>query len=266
MATGVEEKFSLEQQLHQRAAELEQLYVALREKEALRAQLLKQAITAQEEERARLARELHDDIGQMLTAVQLGLDRLGKALAEDDVTAHERLARVQMLTEQTLADVRRVITALRPGILDQLGLVPALSWVAEHMLRPLGVRVTIDSTGLSDRPPPELEIILFRIAQEAMSNVARHSKASHLAIRLEQSDGQITMTLVDNGVGFVPLDVAAIPAQRRGLGLAGMQERASLAGGRVMIDSIPGQGATIQVIVPLPTTVQPGHAIAEQSI
>ncbi|HBY97693.1 MAG TPA: hypothetical protein DEP84_27755, partial [Chloroflexi bacterium] len=223
MAGGVGEKVQLEQQLRQRTVELERLYTALQEKEAMRAQLLKQIITAQEEERARLSRELHDEIGQMLTAVQLSLDRLAKTLSTADAAARERLDRARTLTEQTLADLRRVIAALRPGVLDQLGLVPALGWVADHTLRPLGLQVNIETNGLQGRLPGEIETILFRIAQEAMSNVARHSKASRLTIYLVQTDGQVTMSLRDDGVGFDPASVATAGLdQSRGLGLAGM--------------------------------------------
>jgi signal transduction histidine kinase len=251
MADGVEDKLRLEGQLQQHAKDLQRLNSQLREKEAMRAQLLKRAISAQEEERARLSRELHDEIGQMLTAVQLGLDRLARVLPSDDQAPHERLERVRMLTDQTLADVRRVITALRPGVLDQLGLVTALNWVAEHTLQPLGIQITLETTGFSDRLPTELEITLFRIAQEAMSNVARHSKASHVVIQLAQVSGQVKMTLADDGVGFTAAEPTSPPEQSRGLGLAGMQERASLVGGWITVDSIPGHGTTIQVIVPM---------------
>lgn len=251
MADGVEEKSNLERELRQRSAELEDLYAALREKEAMHARLLRQTITAQEEERTRLARELHDEIGQMLTAVQLGLDRVARVLPAEDGAAQERLSQVRALTEQTLADVRAVITALRPGVLDQLGLVPALNWVAEHTLRPLGVAVTFDSHGLSGRLPDEIEILLFRIAQEAMSNVAHHSQADHLTVRLEKSNGQVSLTLADNGVGFDWEEVTTTSDERRGLGLMGMQERALLAGGQLAVESAPGHGTTVQVVVPV---------------
>ena len=144
-----------------------------------------------------------------------------------------------------------MITALRPGVLVQLGLVPALGWVADHTLRPLGLHVTIEAGNLQRRLPDEIETILFRIAQEAMSNVARHSEATLLTVRLAQTEGHVTMTLRDNGHGFDLSAITAVPEQERGLGLAGMRERASLAGGQVIVQSEPGQGTTVQVIVPL---------------
>lgn len=223
----------------------------LRHQQALTQQLLHRAITAQEEERARLSQELHDGIGQMLTAVELSLDRLRKALPAGEANVHERLERARVLTEQSLADLRRLIAALRPGILDQLGLVPALDWVSDHTLRPLGVMVTLEADGQRERLPSEVETILFRIAQEAMSNVARHSQARHLTIRLWHEAGRVHMILADDGQGCDLSTLAQAADYGRGLGLAGMQERASLAGGQVTIDSRPGHGTTLAVVVPV---------------
>jgi len=228
----------------------------LRQQQGLTQQLLHRAITAQEEERARLARELHDEIGQTLTAVQLSLDRLAKALPTDDPGSRERLDRGRTLTEQALTDLRRMIAALRPGVLDQLGLLPALGWVADHTVRSLGIIVAVEANGLQQRLPAEVETILFRIAQEAMSNVARHSGAQHLNVELIQREGQLTLTLSDDGHGFDPTAVTTTPDRSRGLGLAGMQERASLAGGQVTVESAPGRGTTVRVVMPLSITVE----------
>ena len=240
---------SLEARVGERTTELHQ-------QQALTQQLLHRAITAQEEERARLSRELHDEIGQTLTGVQLSLDRVERVLPATDLPLHERLGRARTLTDQALADLRRMIGALRPGILDQLGLVPALGWVADHTLRPLGLLVTIQAAGLQERLPGDIETILFRIAQEAMSNVARHSGARQMRIRLAREGGQISMSLTDDGRGFDPAAVTAAPDQSRGLGLAGMQERASLAGGLVTVESAPDQGTMVRVVVPLPEATE----------
>jgi signal transduction histidine kinase len=230
----------------------------LGQQRALAQQLLHRAIAAQEEERARLAHELHDEIGQMLTAVQLSLDRLGKALPAESDVARERLGQVRSLTTQTLSDLRRVIADLRPGILDQLGLAPALDWVGEHTLRPLGLSVTVETQIAQKRLPPAVETILFRIAQEAMHNVARHSGANHLQVSLISTEHDVHLTLVDDGRGFSPSDIAAPFDHGRGLGLAGMHERASLVGGRLEIKSAPGRGTTIHVIIPLPASSEEG--------
>jgi signal transduction histidine kinase len=126
--------------------------------------------------------------------------------------------------------------------------------VADHTLRPLGVQVRIETSGLENRLPGEIETILFRIAQEAMNNVARHSEAETLIIQLVRTDGHVRMTLQDDGRGFDPQTVIPSLELSRGWGLAGMQERASLAGGQVHVISVPGQGTTIRVEVPAPTT------------
>lgn len=223
----------------------------LGQQQALTQQLLRRAITAQEEERARLSRELHDDIGQTLTAVQLSLDRLAKTPLARQSGSRERLDRARELTERTLGDLRHLIVALRPGVLDQLGLVAALGWIADHTLRPLGLEVIIEAETLRQRLPAEIETILFRIAQEAMSNVARHSGARHLHVCLAQHDGEASMTMSDDGRGFDLATVTAVPGSVRGLGLAGMQERASLAGGEVNVSSARGQGTTVKVVVPV---------------
>lgn len=223
----------------------------LRRQSELTQLLLGRLITAQEDERARLARELHDEVGQMLTAVQLGLDRLSKALPADPAGPREQLGDVRALIAQTLADLRRLIADLRPGVLDQLGLVPALHWVAEHTIAPLGMQVVVDDSALRERLPTPIETVLFRIGQEAIHNIARHSGAGTVRIGLAHEGDEAVMTISDDGRGFNPNEVAPADDRRRGLGLAGMAERATLAGGHVIITSAPGQGTTLRVVVPL---------------
>jgi len=223
----------------------------LRQQQSLTQQLLRQVINAQEEERARLARELHDEIGQTLTAVELSLNRLMKSLPANESAARERLERASALTQQALIDLRRVIAAMRPGVLDELGLLPALNWISDHTLGPLELHVSIESRGLPERLPREIETVLFRIAQEAMSNVARHSQARNLYIRLERINGKVQMMLADDGRGWDQTSPPANTERGRRLGLVSMRERASLVGGEVRVESAPGQGTTVWVIVPL---------------
>lgn len=222
----------------------------LRQQGTLIRQLLRRSITAQEEERARIARELHDEIGQALTAVDLSMEQLSRTNPSNQLELQERLNRVRALTQQAITDLRRIIAAMRPGILDELGLVPALGWMGDHALRPAGVSVNLDVRLLS-RLPGEIETTLFRIAQEAMSNVARHSQAKNLHIHLEQSNGEVVMTMIDDGLGLEPGKSVFADDRGRGLGLAGMKERASLLGGEVSIASAPGQGTTLRVAIPL---------------
>lgn len=252
LLTNIRELATWNETLEER---VEEHTAKLHQQQQMTQQLLRRVITAQEEERTRISWELHDEIGQTLTAVQLSLDRLARTPAKE-AERRERLERARMLTAHALAELRHVIAALRPGVLDQLGLAPALNWMADHTLRPLGLKVTIETVGLTGRLPGELETILFRIAQEAMSNVARHSDAQQLDIHLTRTNGRVTMTLVDDGRGFDLSTVTSTPSQMHGLGLAGMQERASLAGGQVTVKSAPGQGTTVHVALALPAAVK----------
>jgi signal transduction histidine kinase len=241
---------TLEMRIAERSRELEQ-------RQAQTRQLLRRVITAQEGERARVSRELHDGIGQTVTAVEFGLDRLGKSVPARNSKAHEQLQLARSMTRQVMVDLRRIIAALRPGVLDQLGLVPALGWVANQMMLPLGVEVTIDQDDLPARFSGEIETTLFRIAQEAMVNVARHSQAEHLTIRVANGSGQVEMTVADDGLGFDPTSVSLAFEQGRGWGLVAMQERASLAGGQFTVESTPGEGTTVRVVIPVPETTFP---------
>jgi signal transduction histidine kinase len=247
---NIEELATWNEVLEHRVAERTQ---EVRRQQALVQHLLKRAIDAQEEERARLARELHDDIGQMLTAVQLNLDQLSSMAADTDSGLEDNISRVRELTDRTLKDLRKIIADVRPGILGELGLIPALEWMADRSLRPIGLTVTIDNRDQLERLPDETETLFFRIAQEAMVNIARHSKAENIQIELHRQDGFVTMSIVDDGAGFNP--AAFEPSQdfTNGLGLASMRERATLAGGYVRVQSAPGEGTRIVVRIPVVT-------------
>jgi signal transduction histidine kinase len=212
---------------------------------------LQRTIKAQEDERARISWELHDEIGQVLTAVELSLERVQKALPPNDIEVQERLERSRELTERAVTDLRRMVSALRPSILDDLGLLPALNWMSDHMLRAQGINVDIDSQLTAERLSSEIETVLFRIAQEAMNNVARHSQARRLAIKLYRERQHIIIQLTDDGQGFEPDELPARLDTGRGLGLASMHERASLIGGTITVESILNQGTIIRVTVPV---------------
>lgn len=220
----------------------------LRQQE-LTQQLLRRVISAQEEERARIARELHDDIGQTLSTIELSMNRLAKALPAKDSGAHERLDQSRTLVEQAIVELRHIIQDMRPDILDKLGLLPALGWISKHTLRQRGIEVSIEADGRIARLPSEIEIVLFRIAQEAINNVIQHSQAQHVTILLRQSESQISMFFSDNGRGW-DTKPNEFKDMSRGLGLVGMQERAALVGGQVHIESSVMQGTTIRVQIP----------------
>lgn len=223
----------------------------LRRQKALTEQLLGQLINAQEKERQRVARDLHDEIGQTLTAVELSLGHLENAVLPQNEEARRRLQQSRALTQQTVADLRQIITALRPATLDQLGLVPALDWMGDHVLRPEGVTVKIEAESIGERLPDDVETTLFRIAQEVMSNVGRHSQATSLDISLRIEQDVVVMTLSDNGRGFLLESAGLGLIKDQGMGIASMQERAMLMGGQLLIASAPGQGTTVRVTIPV---------------
>ncbi len=204
-----------------------------------------QHIIAQEGERKRIAQELHDEMGQALTAIRLDLEAVTRALApETPSRTRQRLTEATWLVEELLTQIRDLALALRPGMLDDLGIVPTLSWYLTEYAQRTGVKCTLDAASLSERLPAEVELVLYRIVQEALTNSARHADAGHVNVCLSFQPGIIRATVEDDGRGF--------EARQGGLGLLGMQERAETLGGRVEIQSRPGAGTRVTVTIPLP--------------
>lgn len=203
----------------------------------------------QEEERRRLARELHDDTAQALIALARGLDGLGRA----DLTQKDRdwLTNLQSLANHTLDGVRRACRDLRPSILDDLGLQAALEWLCDSSNN-RGINSSFTWTGTPVLTTPEAEIAIFRIAQEALANIWRHSQATCVDVELHYAPGHLELSIHDNGHGFSP---ELLPDNRQdsstGLGLAGMRERAILIDARLLIKSQPGNGCTVVLTLPL---------------
>jgi two-component system, NarL family, sensor histidine kinase UhpB len=219
-------------------------------------QLSRQILQAQEEERHRLARELHDEAAQALTLLLVRLRLLERAHTPDE--AQQRVQELRELTAQALENVRRVALDLRPTILDDLGLGAALEWrVDEFNLefsRGNGTRATFDVRGLEGRLPREVELIFYRIGQEALSNVARHAGATQVCVGLQRAGGQLTLEVLDDGRGFDLQQVRnrAHTGGHVGLGLLGMRERLGMIGGELLIDTAPGQGTRIIARTPVP--------------
>lgn len=237
-------------------AELASSRAEIRHKEELRTRLLEQVITAQEDERKRIARELHDETSQALTSLMVGLKLLeGRP---DLAPTHDALARLRSLSSATLETVHSLALQLRPSVLDDLGLVPALERLAAEFHATHGVPVALE-TNLRTRPrlSATVETTLYRIAQEALTNVARHAAAQHVSVILEAQRASVTLIVEDDGQGFDPGRLAA-ERNERSLGLFGMRERATLLGGAVTLESSPGNGATLFVEVPLPGNAMPG--------
>lgn len=205
---------------------------------------LRRIVDAQELERRRLARELHDETGQALSSILLGLKGLDEKVGDGDARA--AVAGVRELVVATLHDVRRLAVELRPKVLDDFGLVPALERLTETFAAQTGLRVRFES-GLSDvRLPAEVETALYRIVQESMTNIVKHSRARSISVALVRKAGSAAAVIEDDGDGFDPEVV-----REGGFGLEGMRERVGLLDGRLKIESKPGEGTTIVAEVPL---------------
>ena len=231
---------------------LEDLSSARRRQEELRdyATLITRV---QEEERRRLARELHDDTAQALIALALGLDGLGRAIGKLDLPERDRewLVSLQNLADHTLEGVRRACRDLRPSVLDDLGLRAALEWLSDSSSA-RGVPCNFSYQGIAVPTTSENEIVIFRIAQEALSNIWRHSRATSASVELEYLPEQLLLSIRDNGRGFDPdEDLGTAPDSQRGLGLVGMRERATLIGATLKITSSPGDGCHVELSMPV---------------
>lgn len=238
----------------------ERLWQELKQKEEMRRRLLVRLISVQEEERKRVARELHDETGQALTVLMIGLRTLQEAAPTEDLRA--RAAELRGIAASTLDGVHRLAVELRPSVLDDLGLVAALQRSMDRWAQQLGLAIEFQAVGIQQRLPPEVEVTLYRIIQEALTNVARHAKASNVSVLLENRGSTVMAIVEDDGVGFDPDSVLHNARQDQRLGLYGMMERASLAGGKLVVESRPGAGTTVFVEIPLRTAV----AQATQSV
>jgi signal transduction histidine kinase len=205
---------------------------------------LRRVVAGQEVERRRLARELHDETGQALTSILLGLRAVDDAETRDDVA--KAVADLRELVVATLQDVRRLAVQLRPKALDDFGLVPALERLAQTFSESSGISVELEATVGDARLPTEVETTVYRIVQETLTNVVKHAQATEVSILLVRREGLLTAVLEDNGTGF---DADAVKPDS--LGLEGMRERVALHDGRLTIETAPGSGTTLRIEVPL---------------
>ena len=240
---------ALEEMVEERTRELTSLYEQFQGKEVMVKRLLGQVLTAQEEERTRLARELHDTIGQSLTAILMTTTAVEASLPATLTSGREKLVTVRHIAAQTLQDLRNLIFDLRPEILDDLGLALAIRSQVKKCLEPAGVKVRLKAAGLKDQLPAEVETAVFRVVQEAITNIARHAQASEANISLVHKDGKLIVRVEDNGVGFDPALVMS--NGQTGWGLRGMEERITLLGGKFYIGSKSGAGTLLLAEVPL---------------
>jgi signal transduction histidine kinase len=205
----------------------------------------RQLVEVQEVERRHLARELHDEIGQALTAAKINLESATEGWPE---AAPGRLQETTAILDRLLSQVRQISLDLRPLMLDDLGLVPALRSLLDQQGRRASVAVRFSAENIPENLDPEIQTTCFRIAQEAITNALRHANATQIDVDLRCENGKLRLLIRDNGIGF---DVESVRAQTIGLGLIGIKERAALVGGRAKIISSPDKGTTIEVSLPL---------------
>ena len=229
---------------------LSEMSEELRQKGAMREQLLASVISAQEEERTRIARELHDETSQALTSLMVGLRLIEDTDDNDEI--RQKVGELRALARHALAEVHNLAVGLRPSSLDDLGLVATLEQHVKDFSQSFGVKADFHAIGFDGlRLPPQTEITLYRIVQEALTNVAKHAGATEVSVLLEVRRPSIVAIIEDDGRGFdVPGAPSASPGEQR-LGLHGMQERASLIDGLLTIESAPGTGTAVFVGVPL---------------
>lgn len=223
---------------------------AIGRRDALRGELLRRTVTAQEEERARLARELHDDTLQVLTGLSTGLKGTEELVATDSTRAKRQLADLSTMSSHAIGELRRLIADLRPSVLDDMGLVPAVHWYAQDTAKRTGLEIEVINEGISDRLPDAVETILFRTVQEALTNTVRHAQAKHVVVQFNCDHATVRLEIEDDGVGFEPTNLR-LHAMPPGWGLMGIRERVELAGGEFAIDSAPGHGTILRVVVPV---------------
>ncbi len=235
-ALSMRRLFKVEEQAQHRYFEAEQ---ARREAQELSAKL----VDAQEEERRRVARELHDEIGQSLSALLVGIGNLAKLVPfETDASVRDQMQTMRTLAEKSVSAVRNMSLLLRPSMLDDLGLIPALQWQAREVSRSTGMRVSVAAEDIPDELPDEYKTSIYRIVQEALRNCQRHAEAQRVRIQLQQTPGKLLLSVQDDGRGFRPQD--------KGLGLLGMEERVNRVGGRFQITSNEGNGTLLAIELP----------------
>lgn len=207
-------------------------------------------LQAQEDERQRVARELHDEAAQALTSLLVRLRLLERARTPEEAQA--QVGELRKLTAAALEEVRRVALDLRPKILDDLGLVAALGWRVDEFNAANAAQATLAVEGIAHRLPHTLELVFYRVAQEALNNTARHANAGYVGVSLTLRDGILSLEVADDGPGFDPAARLVGDENRHsGLGLLGIYERMGMIGGQVEIDSAPGQGTRVRVSAPV---------------
>lgn len=236
LINDISEKFITEQRLKESHEELRNLASHLQD--------------IREEERAVIAREIHDELGQQITGLKMDVSWISKRIQSEDPGIHQKVKSVLQLLDETVKTVRKIATELRPSILDDLGLIDALQWYSLEFEKRFGIPVSFHTTVEEVTILKNVAIGLFRIYQESLTNVARHANASFVTTDFTVEGGTLKLTITDNGKGFDP----GISGIKKTLGLLGMKERTLMMGGTYVINSTPGKGTTVYVSVPMQTT------------
>lgn len=231
-------------------AEAKQLYTELEAKDTVRRQLLAKLITAREEERRRVARRIHDELGQLLTGLSLNLKLCQQIVPDNLQTVRDYLVKTNNLVRHTIEQSHRIIVHLRPTVLDDYGLVPAVVDELSQRLDPLGIATHLDTEGDLEQLPAEVTTAAFRIVQEALINVVRHANAHQVHVRLQQKAAELTVVVEDDGVGL-PDEQLHSSNGHQALGILGMQERADALGGRLEVTRRQSRGTQVVLWLPL---------------
>lgn len=208
-----------------------------------------------EEERARIAREIHDELGQMLTNLKIELAWLAGRLPQNRRLLREKAAQMLGHLDALMHTVRQIVTELRPGILDELGLLAALEWQANEFQRRTGLRCTFVTQVTAERWDDDVTTALFRIFQETLTNILRHAQATAVNVRLNEDADSLTLEVADNGRGITDAEIG----NTHSIGLLGMRERAALLGGEISLSGTPGRGTTVMIRLPIPRGNSPRH-------
>jgi signal transduction histidine kinase len=220
--------------------------------------LSRQLLSAQEEERRKISRELHDVIAQTLTGINVRLAALKGESAASIKDLQSKITSTQRLVEKSVDIIHRFARELRPTVLDDLGLIPALQSFLKGYMEDTGIRVTLTVFAGIEHSDSDTRTVLYRIAQEALANVSRHSKASHADVSIQETEGLIRMEIKDDGQGFEVDGTTQAKTKNNRLGLLGMRERVEMVGGTFCVESTPGTGTTVRVEIPqLPTLTPP---------
>ncbi len=241
----------LEIKVQERTQELEDSYREIERKDAARSELIAKLFSAQEDERKRIARELHDETSQSLNGLVMRLEAALSLPGDSAPKMKEMLQDIKKLTINTIDNVHKIIFDLRPSLLDDLGLLSAIRWYAANRLNENNIEMRVEVTGEEKKIPQKKETAIFRVMQEAINNIIRHSEAQHALLSLDFTDHTLNIEIEDDGKGFVVASFNSNGGVSQGLGLLGMRERINLLGGSLRVESQPGKGTHVSISVPL---------------